>query len=215
MKNLSRIIFIILASLLGITVYVFEYHGNQTEAYKGRALSCEEYVKWTESNQSKLSVEREMDGFDFSLQYLPASYMLSKQVVQNKNTNNKVSLEDFAGIHFFNFRIRKQDKNGEVLRNELTSIEEYKERVEYYSFDFKNDIFLIQGNDTIPCEMSHFERAYDATPYCNIMVGFPSKEIIGNEDCTIVVHDKIFDNGILKFRFEKNTFNSVPKLATL
>ena len=194
---------------------VKEYQGNQQSDYKNTSLNCEEFIKWTESNDNGLKVSREMDGFDFSLQFLPASYILSKQSLQSEVNNNSLTVDDYEGVHYFNFRIRKESGNGEVLRNELTSLEDYRERVEYYAFDFKDDIFIVQGIDTIHCEMSHFERAYDATPFCNIMIGFPSKRINDNEDCTIVVHDKIFNKGILKFRFAKNTFNSIPKLATL
>ena len=215
MKKLSYFIFILLVSFLGIIVCVFEYQGNQQTDYKNTVLNCEQYVKWTESNDNDLRVTRVMNGFDFSLQYLPASYMLSKQVVRNQGSGESLTVGDYDGIHFFNFRIKKESGTGEVLRNDLGSLEEYKSRVEYYAFDFKDDVFLVQGNDTVYCEMSHFERAYDATPFCNIMIGFPSKEIKDDEDCTIVVHEKIFDRGILKFRFMKNTFNSIPKLATL
>jgi hypothetical protein len=63
--------------------------------------------------------------------------------------------------------------------------------------------------------MYHYERAYDATPVSTILLGFKKETKNDAKPKTLLVYDKTFNKGLLKFMFTENRLNTLPKLSTL
>jgi hypothetical protein len=75
---------------------------------------------------------------------------------------------------------------------------------------------MVSGLDTFPCIISHFERSFDISKDGNVMIGFSTDGISSiDDDILLVIHDKIFNKGILKFHYKNSIFKSIPKLASL
>src|SRR5256885_770874 len=84
---------------------------------------------------------------------------------------------------------------------QISSDEEYSDRVNYCAFKFQNDISLYDGKDSIPCSLFHFERAFDIVPYGKFILGFAKSNHPENAE-TFIVYDKIFHKGLIKFTFD-------------
>lgn len=118
-------------------------------------------------------------------------------------------------MQYFDLKILLKDNEGELLKAGLNSREEYDRRVKYFSFGMQQDIRLVDGQDTLPCVMYHFERAYDVTPVCTLLLGFERADKNAERPKTLLFYDKVFNNGLLKFTFKENRLQTLPKLLTL
>ena len=78
----------------------------------------------------------------------------------------------------------------------------------------QKDISLLDGKDTVPCDLYHFERAYDVSPSATILLGFTASKKTKN-DKTLIIYDRTFNKGTVKFLFKASELNNKPKLKTL
>ena len=119
-------------------------------------------------------------------------------------------------MQYYDLKIELKDGQGEFLKYKLASSnEDYEKRVKYCAFDMQKDIKLLAGNDSMPCTLFHFERAYDLAPYGIFLLGFPLSKIGSDKEAAIVIQDKLFNKGILKFTFSESELKNLPKLKTL
>jgi hypothetical protein len=84
--------------------------------------------------------------------------------------------------------------------------------VAYSAFEMQKDIYLVDGMDTLPCVMFHFERSFDVTPFGHFSIAFENS---GNRRFTekqIVFTDRLFNNGTIKFLFQSEDFTKAPVL---
>jgi hypothetical protein len=123
----------------------------------------------------------------------------------------KEHIAETSALEYYDLRIEVENGQEELLKHNLASAEQYDKRVKYYSFGLQNDVFLVNGADTLPCVMTHFERAFDIAPYATFQLAFP-KQKDSTSDKIIIVHDKIFEKGILKFLFHEKDIEHLPKL---
>lgn len=175
-------------------------------------LSPLEYVTWMRDIEHGLYKEKTIDNLTYAVQYKTEDYVTcieadDKTNIQFKKSENETS--DF--VHFFDFKIKIENHNGEILKYNLSSPLQYDNRVKYLSFGAEKDIYLVDGIDTIPCSIYHFERAYDVAPELTMILGFTSKQKFVSSK-TLVFQDKLFDKGIIKFTIPANELASIPKI---
>jgi hypothetical protein len=177
-------------------------------------LSPLEYVTWMRDVEHGLYKEKTIDNLTYSAQYKTEDYVTcieadDKANIQFKKTEN----EEGNFVHFFDFKIKIENHNGEILKYNLSSPLQYDNRVKYLSFEAEKDIYLVDGTDTIPCSIYHFERAYDVAPELTMILGFASKQKYISTK-TLVFQDKIFDKGIIKFTIPANELANIPTIKT-
>ena len=64
------------------------------------------------------------------------------------------------------------------------------------------DIYLVVGNDTIPCATYQWERGFDASKKLVFQLVFSKKQWKQNVNSfQLVFYDRVFNNGIIKFFF--------------
>ncbi len=187
---------------------------NQAVLQTPKLLSPANYVNWVKDPKNGLQKEKEINDLIFSLLYQPAEYVISEdRKKENISAEElKTELDAHSELEYYNLKIGAKNYNGELLKYDLNNGHEYKDRVEYYAFKFEKDIMLIAGNDTLPCSIFHFERTFDVAPYSSFLLGFkiPSKD--KNKDRSIVIDDKIFNKGTVKFFFSEKRIGTLPKL---
>lgn len=180
-------------------------------------LMPREYVAWVQNLDNGLHSEKTIDEINFSIQYKPYNYIICMEErsdsISSKLVASKVS--ELNGLDYYDLKIKLINSEGELLKHDLSSSSEYQKRVEYFAFGLEKDIRLVNGKDSIRCSMFHFERSYEAAPYCTILLGFKSLENNKNAQLTLVLEDKIFSKGIIKFTFNKSNFERIPKLKTI
>lgn len=208
MRSISALYLILLFSLCLALSSCKEYN-----------LTPDEYIEELEKTDNGLHKEKTIGEYTFSLQYMPLNYIALlewKKANQEDFSSVKKSLE---GIEHFTLRIASSDQKTPVLRVGRQSQEEFQAKLDYFSYHFQNDLYLIEGNDTIKSSWCHFERSYDLTPYENFIIGFKRKEEIKSADAESVGNDKIllikdrnFGAGIIKFNISAADIKNINKL---
>jgi hypothetical protein len=177
-----------------------------------------EYAQWVQNMENGLKQEKTIEELDFSIQYKPYNYIICQEKRSDsiRTIDLDENVKELEGMEYYDFRIKVNNQDGELLKHKLSSSDEYKKRVEYYSFKMDKDISLVDGLDTIPCSLFHFERGFNAAPYSTFLLGFVTKRETDIEgDKTFIYEDKIFNKGIIKFSFSKNKLVNIPKLKTI
>lgn len=175
-----------------------------------------EYVRWVEDEKNGLKREKTLGDMIFSAQYKPESYIVCEEERKESiaDTVLKKKLKELTDMQYYDLKIEIKDGQGELLKYGLTSTEQYQERINYFSFGMQKDIQLVDGNDTLPCLLYHYERVYDVAPYGTFILGF-AKGKNDNAGKTLLLFDKGFNKGIVKFYFEGKDIKYLPQLQTI
>jgi len=192
-----------------------------TQFITSDGVNREGLMRWLNDNKPKLEREREMDEVQYTLRYQPKEYMaLLESGFNAPDSIVRKDLQHYTGMQSFNLRIAIKDYQFEALKYHVKGDQAYDARVKYCAFTMQNDIsLLLDGKDTIPCCLFHFERSFDASPVCTFMIGF-SQEMIDKKnknyhDATIMFYDRLFDKGIIKFRFERNDIDNLQLISAI
>ncbi len=173
-------------------------------------------VKWVEAPANGLHQFVDKGDVRFDLQYQPPAYIAANE--NAKPSMSRAFLEErLAKLgDLYYFRLSLIAKNGtDILMQGIQEEAEYYQRVNYYSADFQQDIQLVQGSDTLPCIMYQFENTYGATPYVRMVLAFSGKNRnTSDEHVTVLINERIFENGFLRFEFQADRLASVPTLKT-
>jgi hypothetical protein len=184
---------------------------------KNSKLTPEKYVAWVENPDNGLRVERKMGRITYAVQYKPYDYVIAKE---EKNNNIKKSIVEtrykaLNKMQYYTLRI--QTTGNDLINENSPSQQEYYQRQNYLTFEFQNDIQLIDGKDTLSAELFQMVGNYGLAPYVDFVIGFKSKDNVQNQiehDKEFILEDKIFGNGILKFVVKKEDINKTPEIKT-
>lgn len=180
-------------------------------------MEVKEYLAWVQDSENGFKKEKTIDNLTFSVQYKPYEYIICMEEKKEElpDTLMKSKIDQINDMQYYNLKIELNEGSGELLKYQLTSQQQYQQRVNYFSFNMQNDIQLVEGKDTLPCVLYHFERAYDIAPSSMFLLGFPLSKSKSQQEKTILVYDKTFHKGLLKFTFKKNELRNLPKLKTI
>jgi hypothetical protein len=210
-KLYSLILFITVGSLLLVP------------ACTHKSLSPAAYAAWVENADNGLCTEQTAGNFTFSLQYKPLEYvaLLNKRsyTIDKATLNNELS--EIKDMQYYTLRINSKDGKTEMLRTGLSATDEYYRRIEYFSFHLKNDLYLVDGTDSLPCTLFHFERSYDLSPNNSFVLAFPlSENEIAHQkqgkkytaEKTLVYNDRLLNTGIVKLAIKKRALEHIPDI---
>lgn len=182
-------------------------------------LAPKEYVNFIRSEKSGLLVSKTIDGFEFSLLYKPCEYIA---LMQDKDENiSKIALDEkiklMQGMQYYTFTI-KTESGQELMREGISAENEYYERLDYIVSYMQNDLSLIDGKDTLPCALFHYERNYNVAPQNNFVLGFEKPKSTTGEgannatDKTLVFNDQILGIGKLMLTINSSAIQNIPQL---
>lgn len=147
---------------------------------------------------------QKVDNINFIATEVPVQYYLLKdQGNQDLKKIDSIYQENKTErIIEFSF---SDEEQRELLQKKFTNIED-KEAIEYLSFKMQNDFYAVTDKkDTIRCSGLLYERNFKVTPYHKIILYFSN--INPNDKIQLVYQDKLFNKGILKFKFNEQIIN--------
>jgi len=175
---------------------------------KEKKLGINEYLKWTQDNPIQWS--KGISNISLTLEYVPSGYKYLMDNRSLKNGYNQSGVDDYYQRCFFKLKIRSLDSNNSLLKYKLKNETEYQGRLEYFLNYIKDDIYILNGNDTTFCSDSHFERTYDLSRDLTILLSFDKKlENLGNK---FVYNEHLFNLGKLNLQLKSDLLKSIPKL---
>ena len=177
-------------------------------------LNADDYVKYVESEKNNIKNTKQIEDLSFSLQYCPTEYLLLKEYKTNNLSEKLIDQrkKDNDSMVFFKLRISAKNNN-DILNYQISSNDDYYQRIQYLSYGFEEDIALLNGKDTIFPALFHFERTYGVVPFADFMLAFNTK-IKEPENFQVILDDKVFNTGLLKFSYSNKDIQDIPKLKT-
>lgn len=199
--------------LIGIILIIvtFMYSCKSDKHSIPVSLDFKGFESWISDEENGLVKIREYHGLEFSMFYLPSTYLAYKDKKQ-ANIMNKDSLIDYYSQTLnFMMRVRLIDKNPNVLYLGISSIEEYKERIMQLNFGLDSLLKMhIKSKEYVPI-LTSFENTYGISPYANVNIVFIlPKDIKEGDEVDISFQDDIFNTGIQHFLFDYTQMKTVP-----
>jgi hypothetical protein len=186
---------------------------SELKARAEMELSPAQYVSWANERSNGLFASKKIENIEYAIFAKPVDYILSKEIlnhVTNENDYSKAKSE-LSDLQYFDFRITVDNYHDEFLRYNLSSADQYQDRIDYCAFNMQNDIRLLNGSDSIPCVLFHFERSYSLVPYGHFLLAF-QKTNLTSDHITFYFRDNLMQNGIIKLIVNKDALSHLPKL---
>jgi len=178
-------------------------------------LRPSDLIRWVENEENGLVQRQNFQEYFFEAKYKPLDYVVSIEgrtddLSESKYTDIKSELE---GLQYVDLNIGPLSKSGNALSGDLKSEEEYFERLDYFVTYAQQDIFLVQGKDTLLPKLYHFERNYGLAPKNTLLLGFQNGST--EADRYLYIDDQILGVGRVKFLFENSRIKSTPTLKRI
>lgn len=186
-------------------------------------VSCQEkltpleYKQWAESEESGLVKQKEVNGLTFRAQYKTREYsvLLQKGPRGIENCDIEKEVAAISEDHQILLTIDNSENGTPPLEHEIYDERDYYARLQYLtSGEVSKDCFLLtEQKDTVPCALSHFERDFGIGPKLNLSLAFDRSRVPENERIQLCFKDRMFNRGMIKFIFEKESINELPLLV--
>ena len=193
---------------------------NETEEFvlpqNTAVVELRDYMAFVEEPRNGLRKTKEIEDMVYTLQYTPLEYVIAMEKLKDTLSSEEVTKrkDELKDMQYFTLKIEAKNNNLELLRYKLESDEEYQDRVHYFSFDMQKDIYLMDGKDSIPCALYHFERNFGVAPYAKFVLGFETSQGNVIEDKKFSLNDRVFNVGRINIKINKNSIKSIPKIKT-
>lgn len=172
------------------------------------------YIKYIDNTENGLVQEyaNEEKALKLKAQYKTPEYLAIKEIgVEAFHPDSIVTLaKEFDGGYHFNFTISSSVSGYDVIKEKL-SPSDYLKRITYLTGEIRKDFKLVSGLDTLPCVVCHYERNYNISPNNVFILVFPYQQKT-ESDLTLLYDDKLFNQGIVEFKFKNKNIKNTPKL---
>ena len=173
-----------------------------------KKLSASDYMKYIEDENNGLKIKKQIGSIEYAALYKPLDYVLLKEHVND----NVIKQQEGDGLQYFSLHYSVKNSNADILKVNLASSQEYYERENYFSFGLQNDLCLVEGKDTLHCQLFNYVHSYGLSPAADFVLAFDKKKG-EQEDETLVIDDKTFGGGIIKMKIDKNDIENIPELT--
>lgn len=184
-----------------------------TIACQKRTLTPAELVKWVKNADNALLRKKTIGGLQLEALYCPVPYIIANELKSNhlpKAVYQKRA-KVLSKLQQYQLQLAVTEREATTVVNWMIADNSASEkRLNYLSFGMQQHIYLVEGNDTLPCVSYHFERSYDAAPHRTFLVGFDNKNTTG--DKVLVFDSPEFHTGPIKIRFKEDAINNIPSI---
>ena len=178
-------------------------------------LKPAEYITWMKAHQEELQFSQTAKGFQYQLQYLPVEWLSLKEIETLSPSRNqwRKAMNSYEGSHYFHLKIFKPGIQADLLKDHAVDREGYYQSVSYCSFSMQKDLQLIDGVDTLDCNMFHFERTYGTRPFLSFMLAFDTIDTPINHHKYLRFTDPLFSRQEITIPLTHDLFENTPKIA--
>ena len=179
-------------------------------------LPITEFANWVADKTNDLVKNKTISDVNYQIAFLPKDYLVYTELKNEDFTPEKfdAARKNYTGMTYFKFRIEVKNAGvgGELLKYKISSPAQYNARINYMSFKMQNDIFIVQGNDTLYPGMYHFERIYEIAPFATVMLAFDDKKFKPENEFTVVYNDRLFNKGFIKYNYSPKQLIDLPNI---
>jgi hypothetical protein len=183
--------------------------------------SCESGLKGGEhlkavAHNDALSKAVQAGGIEYTFKVLtPESVALkdsyTDRTLDEQHYRSRLDeLKNYLYIHIEQ-RVADRKVNTSVLKYQVTSLEQYQQRVQYYEFAAQKDIRLLCGDAELVPVAYQYENHLDVSPVNTLVMAFP--RCSSNDDWQVVFNDRVMGNYLLKANFRNDVIAQLPAVT--
>ena len=173
------------------------------------------YVQWVENEDNGLRISKQMGDYKLTVQYKPLDYV----VLMEEKTEKLAALllkqrtAQLDQMQYFSLRLQSAIPGANV--SDLALIDnDHASVINYFTFGMQENIYLVEGKDTLSCKLFQFERTYDLAPYVDFVLAFDQPADKQPSDKVFVFNDTKLGIGPVRFQVSNNTISAIPHLIT-
>lgn len=183
-------------------------------ACQANLLDPKSYVQWMENPVHGLRNSVIQNGIEHILQYQSVEYLLALE--EKKSQWNWDLLEErkntMQDMEYFQLRIMDANKQTDPLLIGKESVS-YEQRLNYYTFEMQQDLFLVQGNDTTNCQQYHFVRSYGVAPYVDMMLAFTKKPESKADQRHFIFKNRLEGGKAINIPLLSSSIQNIPQIT--
>jgi hypothetical protein len=165
-----------------------------------KRFTKEEIIAYSQTGKSGWSKGISVAGVKYDVSYRHPSLIFAIEDDVDSLIEGRDSL--LRTSYWFNIDISIDGFNQSPLRYQLSSLEEYNMRLDYFLNRAIHDVWLEDGKDTFRPTSYWFENNHNLIARETIVLGFDNREING-KTVQLAFNDRLFRNGIIKANFQK------------
>lgn len=167
-------------------------------------LSPEAYMSWVKNTESGFVQAHEVGDYQVEAFYKPAGY---QYLTQPNNPKQQMAYEAYmssggSDMIMLDLKIGRQDQEDLIEAGALNKAE-VQQRIYYYAYTLKDDIYLEKDGEEVPCGMLHFERSFDLKGHRSFLLGFEPLKHQKQLPFTLVINSELLATGPIKLHFEE------------
>jgi hypothetical protein len=168
-----------------------------------KASRSKDPIAFARDTDNGLRKELKVGAMYYTIQYKPAAYILEQERLDPAAAASRAA--QLKGMAWFNISFEVAGTGQSPLRHEISGLEEYTARQDYFLNRASGDISLLYGSDTLRVDSYWFENNQNLTPYETMVVGFrlPDTDTVPMREMLLSYDDQIFHNGIIKAKISK------------
>lgn len=192
------------ASLCGIGTWIvlaaFSCNGG-TKSFDQEGLKA-----YARSEKSGWVKSMGVGGVNYSVSYRHPALIAVMEEEPQETKQRRDSL--LKTTYWFNIDISVEGYEQSPLRYQLSSLDEYNSRLDYYLNSAANDVWLLDGSDTIRPSSYWFENNHNLVGKETIVVGFDNAGT-KSKHIQLAFNDRLFRSGIIKANFLKEDLDKI------
>jgi hypothetical protein len=157
---------------------------------------------WGHRNKNKEASSLIVDNVEYVFHLIKKDDLIQQERLESELERTR-RLEQLSGTIWFRITMGGSTSDTNPLRANVSGLEEYNSRIDYFNNVAMNDIRLDVGHSALHPISYHFENNYGLTPTDVILVGFDITGIEVDDGATIVFKNSVFQAGILKSFYTK------------
>lgn len=172
-----------------------------------------EYTNWVETEENGLVNARQMEDIVFTVHYLSKEEMALRETGGDTTGGAWQAAMDAKGnMQYYKLVFRLAEGNQDVLRYDLRDETEYFSRSNYLAFGIEKDVYLLCGDERLPCRLHQFTPMYGIAPQAEVVFAFDETDPEHTKNRTLVIEDQLFGSGILQFEFTAENIKNIPTI---
>lgn len=202
--------------LFGIVVILLLATCNRSSSVKPDELAL-----WIAKPANGLIKEKTINGVNLMARFLPANHLAYREYQSSRGVPYDSILAHYkCGLSFQLTLTGAQNdpKYGNLLKYDVSSLEDYLARTRYLSFNVNEFMHLAYKNENLPPAVAHFEGYESVGNQLTFRVVFILPDFnCGSpkdsfQDITLVFDDPYWATGKSNFLFEADDIRTVPDL---
>ena len=167
-------------------------------------LSKAEYIIYSKDPENGLTTSVETNNWQYSIQYRSAEMMALTELNSDsdvKTDDYEKAIKEYQDMEYYIFDIKSLSSY--PMKKEITD-----SLISHLNFEFRDQILLIEGLDTLRPELYHFENDLQMNNRYRFLTAFQKTS---NQDKTFVI-DHFFNDQNVSMTLKEEAFLNIPTL---